>query len=331
MLWLRGPSQCKTTFNECWEKTKLTWMSCRRQRNYVSFLCCLTQLAVGVFSGHRDRNSALEKILAANVQNMLRLCFLCLLVCPLASGLSINNPSVVIDIGKTESCAKWALPTPVKSGITSASQLGYCNSNGWSRQHDLNNLQVDCSLYHKLWLRLDHWNWRGCCLGIGTDPHQRFWRQAHTVLGLRRRCMLLWQWGLHTDTTIVNYCFMLLLFSGLIRKLWHQRWLVYALQPVKNAKIWHRWAHALFPLVGFELVITLHSQHLSSLYVLPPPASHFVTGDGTSGGANVSIASWNIRNVSRNSRSNAELGIIAYLMSRYDFLALQVNCLVWYK
>ncbi len=37
----------------------------------------------------------------------------------------------------------------------------------------------------------------------------------------------------------------------------------------------------------------------------------------------ISIASWNIRNVSDKSRSDAELGIISLVLFRYDFIALQ--------
>lgn len=37
----------------------------------------------------------------------------------------------------------------------------------------------------------------------------------------------------------------------------------------------------------------------------------------------ISLASWNIRNISNNSRSDAELGIIALIIFRYDFIALQ--------
>ena len=36
----------------------------------------------------------------------------------------------------------------------------------------------------------------------------------------------------------------------------------------------------------------------------------------------ISIASWNIRNVSDKSRSDAELGIISLILFRYDFIAL---------
>ena len=37
----------------------------------------------------------------------------------------------------------------------------------------------------------------------------------------------------------------------------------------------------------------------------------------------ISIASWNIRNISDKSRSDAELGIISLILFRYDFIALQ--------
>ena len=40
-------------------------------------------------------------------------------------------------------------------------------------------------------------------------------------------------------------------------------------------------------------------------------------------GDTISIASWNIRNVSDRSRSDAELGIISLVLFRYDFIALQ--------
>ncbi len=37
----------------------------------------------------------------------------------------------------------------------------------------------------------------------------------------------------------------------------------------------------------------------------------------------IRIASWNIRNLSRNSRSDAELGIISLILFRYDVIAIQ--------
>ncbi len=37
----------------------------------------------------------------------------------------------------------------------------------------------------------------------------------------------------------------------------------------------------------------------------------------------LTLATWNIRNISNNSRSDAELGIIALIIFRYDFIALQ--------
>ncbi len=37
----------------------------------------------------------------------------------------------------------------------------------------------------------------------------------------------------------------------------------------------------------------------------------------------ISMASWNIRNISSDSRSDAELGIIALVIFRYDFIACQ--------
>lgn len=37
----------------------------------------------------------------------------------------------------------------------------------------------------------------------------------------------------------------------------------------------------------------------------------------------MSLASWNIRNISSNSRSDAELGVIAVVLARYDFIAIQ--------
>ena len=37
----------------------------------------------------------------------------------------------------------------------------------------------------------------------------------------------------------------------------------------------------------------------------------------------ISIASWNIRNISDKSRSDAELGIISLILFRYDFIAIQ--------
>lgn len=37
----------------------------------------------------------------------------------------------------------------------------------------------------------------------------------------------------------------------------------------------------------------------------------------------ISLASWNIRNVSSNSRTEAELGIISLILFRYDFIAIQ--------
>jgi hypothetical protein len=37
----------------------------------------------------------------------------------------------------------------------------------------------------------------------------------------------------------------------------------------------------------------------------------------------IKLASWNIRNISDTSRSDAELGIISLILSRYDFVAIQ--------
>ena len=37
----------------------------------------------------------------------------------------------------------------------------------------------------------------------------------------------------------------------------------------------------------------------------------------------LNLASWNIRNISSNSRSDAELGIISVILARYDFIAIQ--------
>ena len=37
----------------------------------------------------------------------------------------------------------------------------------------------------------------------------------------------------------------------------------------------------------------------------------------------ISLASWNIRNISTRSRSGAELGIISLIIFRHDFIALQ--------
>lgn len=37
----------------------------------------------------------------------------------------------------------------------------------------------------------------------------------------------------------------------------------------------------------------------------------------------MTIASWNVRNLSTRSRSDAELGIISLIIARYDFIALQ--------
>jgi deoxyribonuclease-1-like protein len=37
----------------------------------------------------------------------------------------------------------------------------------------------------------------------------------------------------------------------------------------------------------------------------------------------ISLASWNIRNISSNSRSDAELGLISVVLARYDFIAIQ--------
>ncbi len=37
----------------------------------------------------------------------------------------------------------------------------------------------------------------------------------------------------------------------------------------------------------------------------------------------ISLASWNVRNISNNSRSDAELGIISLIVFRYDFVAMQ--------
>ena len=60
-------------------------------------------------------------------------------------------------------------------------------------------------------------------------------------------------------------------------------------------------------LVGLLLVV-----------VLPISISRQVRAADT-----ISIASWNIRNISNNSRSDAELGIIALIIFRYDFIACQ--------
>ena len=49
----------------------------------------------------------------------------------------------------------------------------------------------------------------------------------------------------------------------------------------------------------------------------PPPSS--TEGPGTT----VTLTSWNVRNLSSNSRSDVELGLIALLLFRFDFIALQ--------
>ena len=49
----------------------------------------------------------------------------------------------------------------------------------------------------------------------------------------------------------------------------------------------------------------------------------FVSAFPVHGDEAISIASWNIRNVSDKSRSDAELGIISLILFRYDFVALQ--------
>ena len=62
---------------------------------------------------------------------------------------------------------------------------------------------------------------------------------------------------------------------------------------------------------------------LAPLIVAMVAGSFLASASSVRADDTISIASWNIRNVSDKSRSDAELGIISLVLFRYDFIALQ--------
>ena len=62
---------------------------------------------------------------------------------------------------------------------------------------------------------------------------------------------------------------------------------------------------------------------LAPLIVAMVAGSFLVSASSVRADDTISIASWNIRNVSDKSLSDAELGIISLVLFRYDFIALQ--------
>ena len=60
---------------------------------------------------------------------------------------------------------------------------------------------------------------------------------------------------------------------------------------------------------------------LAPLIVAMVAGSFLASASSVRADDTISIASWNIRNVSDKSRSDAELGIISLVLFRYDFIA----------